>query len=90
MTSAAAIMKGKDLETSNPPQANHPCVHLSLCVCSCTLVYSCSSCLRLCVRVRLHARAHVRGDKRVLDVSRGEGLWNMESSRVVLCVTPVL
>lgn len=38
----------------------------------------------------LHAGTHVRGDKRMLDVSRGEGLWNMESSRVVLRVTPVL
>lgn len=38
----------------------------------------------------LYARVHVGGDKRVFDVSRGEGLWNMESGRVVPCVTPGL
>lgn len=31
MTSAATVVKGKDLLTLNPPKANHPCVHMSLC-----------------------------------------------------------
>lgn len=50
-------------------------------------MYSCRWCLRLCTGARLYARVHVRGDKRVLDVSGGEGLWNMKSSRVVPCDT---
>lgn len=29
MTSSAAVMMGKDLETSYPPQANHPRVQLA-------------------------------------------------------------
>lgn len=77
MTSAATIIKGKDLETSSPPQANHSCVHLALCVANLqyvclqysTRVYSCRWCLRLCTRARLYARVHVGGDKLVLDVS---------------------
>lgn len=68
-------------------------IQLSLCVAN--LEYVCrrfahSCCLRLCVHVHLYACEHVRGDKRAVGVSRGEGLWNMESSRVVLFVTPVL
>lgn len=78
MTSAITI---KDLQTCNPPQANHPSVHLS-----CVLLI-CSMCVYICAILQL---VHVRSDKRALGVSRGEGLWNMESSRVVLYVTPVL
>ena len=44
MTSASTIRKGKDPETSNPPQAHHPPVYLSLCVAN--LQYTC---LRPCV-----------------------------------------
>lgn len=32
MRSVTPIIKGKDLETSNPPQTHHPNVHLLLCV----------------------------------------------------------
>lgn len=100
MTSAAAITEGKDLETSNPPQAHHPCVPLRLGAANllrvrrqpslaiariCLFVY-----VQWCLGACLYACAHVRGDKRALDVSRGERLWNMESSRVVLRVTLVL
>lgn len=55
-----------------------------------TRVYICALLQLVFVAARLYAHVHVRGDKRALGVSRGEGLWNMESSRVVLSATPVL
>lgn len=65
MTSAATIMKGKDLETLNPLLASHPCVYLSACVAN-FIVYVvavaclCSHAVSVCgcayERVCMHAR----------------------------------
>lgn len=89
MTSAATVM-------AHTYQTLHRLIsHVCICLCM-LLIYSIS--VYICAALQLACCGctsecvctHFGGDKRALGVSRGEGLWNMESSRVVLCVTPVL
>lgn len=94
-SSLTVITKGKDLWASNPSLTNHTCAYtvcapLIYSVCVYLRAFPATACLWPRLQVCLYACAHVRGDKRALGVSRGERLWNMESSRVVLFVTPVL
>lgn len=58
MTSAAAVMKGKDLETSNPTHTHRPCVKLPLYVanlqCVCVFFHAISVCGCALERVCMH------------------------------------
>lgn len=80
--SSAVVTKGKDPEASSPSTGNARLQPARVCSAA-------SLPLSVLRRVRMHVRtSEATGGAR--GVSRGEQLWNMESGRVALPVTPVL